>query len=384
MVFRKQRSTELASTLLIDDIKKQVDQGKFVGALFIDLSKAFDTLGHDTLISKLSSFGMKGVEIEWFSDYLFNRKQICEFNRVKSEAQSLLCGVPQGSILGPLMFLMYFNDFSNCLKSCETIQFADDTVIYTSDKSVEVIASKLNLNLKSIADYFHKNELIINLNKNKTESMLFGTAKRLSKCPDLNLLYNNSSILQTNTYKYLGTRIDPSLNLNDNFNHLYKQASAKLTVLATLKDQLTKESISKIYNGMIIPCLLYNCINNLNLSATQQSKLHSIDRRAANLTGKKVNELHKLIENHSVRLVRKCIDGLVCSEFANYFVIRKHSKSTRNNGLQLHLPKVRLEFAKSGFFSMGVKKYNSLPIEIRQTESFSNFRKMCNKHFLVS
>ena len=173
-----------------------------------DLSKAFDTLSHSILLSKLSSFGIKEAELQWFTGYLFNRTQKCVYDGAYSESYHLTTGVPQGSILRPLLFLMYFNDFVHCLENATTIQFADDTVIYISDKDFYVIENKLNKELSKISNYFLKNELTINLNKGKTESMMFGTAKKLSKLPDsLKLKYDYTSIVPTKSYKYLGTRV---------------------------------------------------------------------------------------------------------------------------------------------------------------------------------
>ena len=310
--FRKKRSTELASALFIDEIRKEIDKGKLVGVIFIDLSKAFDTLSHSILLSKLSSFGINGTELKWFTGYLFNRSQICSYDGVLSDPYPLTTGVPQGSILGPLLFLLYFNDFVKCLENASTIQFADDTVVYVSDKEFYVIENKLNTELKSISNYFSKNELIINLNKGKTESMIFGTTKKLSKLSDgLNLKYDETSINQTKLYKYLGTRIDPTLNMNEHFNHLYKQSSSKLSILSALRDRLTKESIYKIYSGMILPCLLFNCINNLNLNNTQKAKLKSIQRHVECVTGRNVHDISKQMEYHSVKLFKKCLYGLV-------------------------------------------------------------------------
>ena len=165
----------MAATLLADNLRDAVDNGMLVGAIFVDLSKAFDTLSHEILLSKLRSFGIKGLSYSWFHDYLFNRKQCCVVDGVTSELKSITCGVPQGSILGPVMFFLYFNDLQNCLKHSRVIKFADDTVLYISNKNFYVIEEKLNEDLLYMKNYLELNELVINLKKGKSESMLFGS-----------------------------------------------------------------------------------------------------------------------------------------------------------------------------------------------------------------
>ena len=204
--FRPNRSTELAVTLFTDLIRKEADGGKATGATFVDLSKAFDTISHSVLLEKLSRYGIQDNELNRVTDYLFLQDQIVQFKGVLSEPNPVFTGVPQGSTLGPLLFLIHFNDVRKSLCYSKIITDADDTVIFTSSKDLDAIQHNLSKDINSLAPWFRDKELIINLKKGKTEVMLFGTAKRLSGFDgkELKLSVNGSRIDMTTNYKYLG------------------------------------------------------------------------------------------------------------------------------------------------------------------------------------
>lgn len=134
--------------------------------------------------------------------------------------------------MGPLLFLLYFNDFEHCLINSKSLNFADNTVIYVEGKNKHLIEDQLHEDLQCIASYLLNNELVINLKKGKTEAMIFGTAKRLTKCgKDLSLQYNGEEIQNTESYKYLGTILDSSLSISTNFDKMYKKTMSKLRML---------------------------------------------------------------------------------------------------------------------------------------------------------
>ena len=383
-VYRKGKSTELATLFLTDEISKEIDNGKMVGALFIDLSKVFDTLNHSILISKIRSCGLMGDTLNWFVDYLSDRSMICEIDSQRSEPRPLTSGMPQGSILGPILFLIYFNDFKKCLQHSKVITFADDTVVYLSRRKHTYIEQDLNRDLQNIAEFFTRNELVINLKPGKAEFMLFSTQKKLRQNGDcIRLQYNHQMIAPTKEYKYLGTIMDQTLSFNTNFHRVYKKTSGKLRLLFSLRSYISPETCVKIYRGILLPVLLYACTTNLRLTNTQLSKLSSLDRRIARLTTKRQTPIQNEMKKHAVLLVRKCLDRQLCENFQNFFSVRAHEQSTRNNGFMLEVPKVKLQVAKFSFRSMGVNIYNNLPIQSRQTDSLLIFKERIKNHFSI-
>ena len=169
--FRKDHSTEFATLSFADTIRRNVDLGLMTGAVFLDLRKAFDTIDHSTLLGKLFTIRVTGKEQTWFDDYLSGHSQVVGFNGVVSDSEPVTIGVPLGSILGPLLFILYVNDLPNVICKCSILMYADDTVLFCSGSDVTKIEKKLDDELNLIGRWLRDNGLFLNVVK--TESMLF-------------------------------------------------------------------------------------------------------------------------------------------------------------------------------------------------------------------
>ena len=145
-----------------------MNNGKRTGVVYVDLSKAFDTIGHSVLMQKLPNYGVKDKELELFNGYLFNRKNYVCVDRNISSPEPVYCGVPKGWILGPLLFIILINDLSDYIEHASVIMYPDNTVLYVSHESKEKIDNDLNQDMQNLLSYFCKNELVINLKKRKT------------------------------------------------------------------------------------------------------------------------------------------------------------------------------------------------------------------------
>ena len=175
--FRQKRSTNHAVTRLVDDMRLSIDKGAVTGAVFLDLRKVFDSVQHACLLQKLPCYGILHQELHWFEDYLFNRTQIVNFDGVNSDLQAITYGVPQGSILGPLLFSILVNDLETVLERAEVLFYADDTVLYFAHRDPVIIECVLNNETNKIANGLSENHLYLNLKKGKTEFVMYGTAK---------------------------------------------------------------------------------------------------------------------------------------------------------------------------------------------------------------
>ena len=156
--YRRRHSTDLASVFFLDQIRQAMDEGKLRGAIYVDLSKAFDTIGQNAIIQKLPKFGTTGIPQKWFCSYLFGRYQHVSYQNILSTAEPIYCGVPQGSILGPLRFLLHFNDATNVLLTkCKIVKYADDTVLFYSHKNSKEIESVLNCDFNYLCHWLEEN-----------------------------------------------------------------------------------------------------------------------------------------------------------------------------------------------------------------------------------
>jgi hypothetical protein len=383
--FRKNRSTEHAVVFFTDQIRKAMDKGQLTGAVFIDLSKAFDTISHDAIINKLHIYGITGIAKQWLTSYLFCRKQQVSFQGTFSSTHNVYCGVPQGSILGPLLFVLHFNDSVDSLSACSILMYADDTVMYYSDKDINTIQNHLEKDFISLAKWLTENELIINSKKGKTEIMIFGTSPRLKKLNStpLTLLHNDISLNITNSYKYLGITLTNSLNMVDYLAATIKKASSRLHLLRKMRSYMDTKTASLIYQAMIVPVLTY-CSLSLYGSTPPHinTKIAAMEDRARFVIGNgyTIQRTELIKRKRLCTFVHKCIhSNNLSSIFEDYYTMRNTNINTRNNGTQLQIPKIKLEIARKSTFYQGTILFNNLPRDIRQENNFIIFKKKLNE-----
>ena len=232
--FRKKHSTVHPILHLLNDISAANDQQSkdITLAVFLDLSKAFDTIKHETLLYKLDRYGIRGIANKWFKSYLDNRMQYLDFKGSKSDLANITCGVPQGSILGPILFLIYINDI-NASTKLNLLSFADDTTVYTSSASVTTLIKKTNTELKLLYDWLCANKLSLNIKK--TTFSLFWPKTQNIKIKNQSIQMNGISLLRSaenkHNTKFLGVCLDESLSWKSHVKFLAGKLSSSVYII---------------------------------------------------------------------------------------------------------------------------------------------------------
>ena len=252
--FRANHSTNHALISLTEQIREALDNSNFACGIFIDLQKAFDTVDHNILLNKLDHYGIRGLANNWFKSYLTNRKQFVSINGFNSNKQLMKYGVPQGSVLGPLLFLIYINDLHNSIKFSTVHHFADDTNLLVVGKDIIKIQKQINLDLKSLCTWLRANK--ISLNASKTELIIFrDPRKKLTH--ELNIKVNGKKLIPCKFVKYLGIFIDCHLNWNAHQTEISSKLSRANGMLSKIRHFVNSDSLKMIYYGIFSSIFTY-------------------------------------------------------------------------------------------------------------------------------
>ena len=244
--FLPNHSTNTCLHRVIDDWYESFNAKEKVDACFLDISKCFDCIDLELLLSKLNKYGILNTELKWFSSFLFGRKQAVYCHGKLSETKDITIGIPQGSILGPSLFLVFINDITDCLRLSTCNIYADDVVLYVSDMDIIVITSKLQADLYAINELYCKNRLRINTNK--VNVMQLSSSTRGNDELSLKVHIDTETIEQVRSMRYLGVEIDDRLSWDIYIKSLTKSLSYKIFTLRKLSNFLSSSILNEIYN----------------------------------------------------------------------------------------------------------------------------------------
>ena len=391
--FRQGHSTSHALIEIMDNVRSAIDNDMYTCGIFIDLSKAFDTVNHAILLEKLHHYGIRGQTNKLFESYLTNRKQLVEIDKIRSTCKPITCGVPQGSVLGPLLFLIYINDMANKCPLGNIRLFADDTNIFLSHSNIVELYKNAQLVLTYLFKWFKDNKLTVNSSKSNFTIFTTPYKRRKVNLPS-EIKVNEHKIFISDKIKYLGVIIDEDLTWNDHITHICNSLRKLFPIFYHLRNYLSTDNIKCIYYAMVYSRIKYGIevwgmTSGTNMGQVQilQNRLlkvllrkpyrYSTDKLHNELNILKVPDIFKQEIASFMHLFRK---GKLPEVFMQYFrtFADIHNINTRNNNLRYITP---LECANT-LKVKGPQIWNSLDNTIKETDKLKPFRGKIKASFL--
>jgi len=388
--FRKNRSTCLALDTLVDKFHNTIEKNEIMIGLFIDLSRAFDTMSHEILLKKLYIYGFRGIALNWIKDYLSNRKQFVVYNNEKSQMVDFNIGVPQGSILGPLLFLLYVNELPEISHKLSYVQFADDTNIFITGKSLSDISSIINEEMILISEWIKNNRL--SLNVVKTNYMIMSSRAKQYDCNDCVISIDDVILERVYETKFLGVMLDDKLLWKSHIEYICNKISKCMGILIKARKILGICSLVTLYNALIKPYLIYCNIIWGNTYTKYLNKVNILQKKIIRIitfsgfnthTGPlfrklKIMSTSQLYDYFTSIFVFRSLNNLLPERFTRIFVHNVTSRKTCE--LRPHFcTKKASEFSIK--FS-GPNIWNKLPRKIQTSKSVSSFKSQMKKEIL--
>ena len=392
--FRKGFSTIHAITEFSNVVTKSFESNRSVLSVFLDLSKAFDTIDHNILLSKLHFYGIRGIALDWFRSYLHNRQHLVSFNGILSHARTIEYGVPQGSVLGPLLFVLYINDLPNSLSNAKSIMFADDTTVYLTGSDINELYNNMSGDLNNLSIWFKTNKLSLNLKK--TNHLLFSRFRLIN--PNLQLKLDGNIIDQKDCVKFLGVYIDKHFTWGYHCKHVSSKLSKSLYLLNSTKYLLDLSTKKLLYHSLFGCHLNYGIIVWGNAAVKYTKSLTICQKKAIRTLFnapynshtlplfKKANilnfkDMYRFEVGKFMFLVSKCSVPPGIFSIFHTPLEQQHHYQTRHRANPIHIIH-RLAISSNSIFVQGPVIWDHIPIRFRHCNSITQFKKQLKLYLL--
>ena len=251
--FQKGKSTTQSLIEITEKIRDCMENKNYGCGIFMDLSKAFDTVNHNILTQKLEHYGLRDTNLNWFISYLKDCSQYVFCNNISSKTKNINCGVPQGYVLGPLLFILYINDLPNISNELSFHLFADDTNIFFKANNLDTLQTTVNREMSKLVNWVNSNRLALNVSK--TNFVIFSAKNKPLK--PVTIIINRQAIQQNDYVKYLGVLIDSKLSFKQHITAITKKISRAIGLLYKLRQYVTRKVLIMMCYSLIYPFLIY-------------------------------------------------------------------------------------------------------------------------------
>ena len=373
--FRPCHSTQDVLLYVVDSWRKEIDARKFVVAGFLDLAKAFDCVNHDILLDKLARYGVVNNAYAWFESYLCGRQQAVKFDGCLSAWGPVRIGVPQGSILGPLLFSIFVNDLPSVVNHAQINMFADDTELHCSGEDLPSVQNDLQSDLHRVQNWLQANRLQLNISK--SVMMLIGSWQKLRN-RSVSVSIDGKPLASVTSTRYLGVLIDQHLTWKLHVDNVLKRVRCKLYALYRLKP-LPGHLLFRLYQAFVLPVFDY-CDVVWAPSAVSLSK--PLERLHSRFL-QQIPDCHSFVRVtlserrrfHTAVQVFKVLYQLCPGYLNDWFVFAEaYTGHSGRNKFRLFIPQINTSIGKNGFFYRGAVIWNNLTPVLFTVNILSNFK----------